>query len=323
MAYEIRPFTLYWSNVELYEKCPLAFLWSRGWATIDLGSGLGRKKKPPVKDSKHHAMMGLAIGKTVEDFYNQKMYLDPKNLRLRMEDIAEQELQRRLFTEYVDWFRAPKRDVMIKTVRDGAGNFLTTVKRNQLLGPSARAEVSYLGKLDDNTPIGGIADIEFRRVDTGVTLLDGKNSGTKGKYTSPDQLRWYALCYKLVYGVYPDRLGFVYFRYPANEATGESGVDWIDVVPADIEGLASRAVDIFAAMRAEKFEATPSTEACKYCVYESVCPARQEMKAKRVRNKNSDPELDAMFGLGDGMIEIGFGDLHTKPKARSSKKKPT
>lgn len=293
--------TLYWSSIEMYEACPQKFLWTRGWKTIDLGSGLGKGKTPPVKDSRHHACMGTAVGKAVELFYNNQMYREPSGLAERLAGIAERELKLELESSFVDWRLAPTKDEMIRLVRTSASDFLKTVKFDRLLGSYARSEVNLVGAVGD-TPIGGRADIIIQRDDTGISILDGKNSQTKGKYTDPDQLRWYALCHQLVHGRVPDRLGFVYFRYPANPEAGTSGVDWIPFTEADVQGLVVRAQEVHTAMLAEKFDPTPSPKACKFCVFETVCTARQEQKASRSRKTRG--------GDGDsfptGYVDLGF-----------------
>lgn len=281
-------FTLYYTGFEKYEVCPQSFLWSRGWGTIDVGGGPGRKKPEPVKDSKHHALMGHVIQKIVELLYNQELWKQPEGLLDRLLRMVEQEFTLETASTYIDWRIAPAKHQLLKVCKDGVQGFLQTMKQNRLLGTYARAEVELLGWVDPNTPIGGRADLIIRG-DAGVTILDGKNSQQKGKYTNPDQLRWYALCYYLVYGVFPDRLGFVYYRYPAGskspEGVEETGVDWVTVDKADIEGLAKRIIDVRRAMGEEKFEANPSPKACQYCVYQTVCEARIAQKAANSKNR--------------------------------------
>ncbi len=303
-----RPFTLAWSSLEKYEACGLQFLWSRGWGNIDVGGGPGRRQPPPVKQSREHSVMGSAVGKAVEDFYNLKLYATPDGLKERLGDIAEDEFFKLLDKEYVDWSKAPSRTEMLEVVRSSAENFLTTVKFDKLLGHNARAEVEYRTTIDERTPINGRSDIEFTRADTGYTILDGKNGKTKGKYTDPDQLRWYALCSWLQNKVVPDRLGFVYFRYPADPEKNQSGVDWIDCTMSDLEGLAQRAVQALESMRKEVFDANPVASNCRLCDYESVCEARQQSKVKRQKSKL---DLDSVLqGMTDpGVLDFTFDDV--------------
>ena len=294
-----KPFTLYWSNLALYEGCPQAFLWGRGWGTIDSGGGMGRKKPLPVRKLEHHAMLGVAIQYAIEKFYNDQLWqlLDPETLKRRLLELADEMFRLELAKRYVDWRAAGDREDLEKLVREGVMGYMRTMKHHRFLGPYAKAEVELLGYVDKWTPVGGRADVIIRRQDTGVTILDGKNSKRykdprTGTYTlthtDPDQLRWDALLFHLTYGQYPDRLGFVYYRYPYgapildadSNPTGETetGVDWVPYTKDDLKGLAHRAQTALRGMDKERFEATPSPNACKFCDYESVCPERKAQK---------------------------------------------
>lgn len=179
--------------------------------------------------------------------------------------------------------------------------YMKTLKAHRLLGPYARAEVDLVAYVDKWNPIGGRADVIIRREDTGVTIIDGKNSGRykDGKgglmtYTNPDQLRWYALCFYLAYRQMPSRLGFVFYRFPhgmlkvgadgKETSETEPGVEWVQFTKDDLKGLAQRAVDARTGMNKEKFEAQPEPKACRFCDYEVDCPERKGQKESRRRN---------------------------------------
>lgn len=307
----MKDFTLYWSSLELFEACPQKFLWSRGWGSIDLGRGPGRGKERPVKDSKHHAIMGIAIQRVVEKLYNDELWRTPVGLQEKLEAMVEKELLFEIARNFIDWRLAPAKAEMLDVCRKGVSGYLRTMKAQKLLGPYAKAEVELLGWVNKYTPVGGRADLIVGREDTGVTIIDGKNGQTKGKYTTPDQLRWYALCYYLVYGKLPDRVGFAYYRYPAGmpkeDGGVEDGVDWETVTRLDIEGLARRAVDVRKSMDKEKFTATPSPAACRFCEYETVCEARKAQKAANSRGKRKKPGLvDEALSDGAVFVELKF-----------------
>lgn len=330
-----KAFTLYWTNLERFENCPQQFLWYRGWGAIDVGGGPGRKKPVPFKDSRHHAVMGIVIGGVTERFYNDELWRDPQGLPNRLTEMTEKEFKYQVAKprNYIDWRFAPSRQDMLKICKEGVQGFLKTVKANRLLGEYARAEVDLVGWVNKYTPIGGRADYIIRRKDggdlEGITILDGKNSKSKGKYTDPDQLRWYALCFYLAYGRLPDRLGFVYFRYPhgapmldkkgepvldeAGDPRIEQGVDWVPFTRDDIQGLAQRAVSARKSMDREKFAPTPTPKGCRFCNYETVCKARQDQKKARARKpKNTDDLLQG----SEGFVEFGFdlGGPSSPPK---------
>lgn len=326
-----KAFTLYWSSLDRYENCPQQFLWGKGWGTIDCGGGPGRKKPKPYERDRSAALMGIAIQFAIERMYKDQLWRHP-GLSERLRELALLELKRLIHKEYVD-FRKISREEMEEVTVAGVDGYLATFKEHKLIGPYADAEVDLVGFVNKWTPIGGRVDLIFKREDTGVTLLDGKNSrrykdrkDKEGKrwmtFTDPDQLRWYALCFYLAYRKLPDRLGFTYYRYPfgaprlwmdgtpvldeEGQPVIETGVEWVDFTKDDIKGLAQRAVDARKGMDREKFPAKPSPDQCRYCDWESVCPERQAQKEanRRTRKPGSGGTLDVSEGQP---FTIGFG----------------
>lgn len=305
-------FTMFWSNLEAYEDCPRKFLWGRGWHDIDLGRGLGRSKERPVKSSEHHAVMGNVIQGVIEDMYNSELWRDAANLKERLKTHLDKRFTLAINAAHIDWGRqdCPPQSEMYQICWDGICGYLKTMKHNRLLGPYARAEVELPAWVNKYTPVNGRADVIIRREDTGVTILDGKNSKTKGKYTDPDQLRWYALCFWLGYNQLPDRLGFVYYRYPhgkpiLNEEgveTGETelGVDWVPFTMDDLKGIAQRAADARKGMDFHKFDPKPTPDVCKFCDFETVCDARKAAKRQQKQRKTTLEQVNN----ADGLIEF-------------------
>ena len=198
---------------------------------------------------------------------------------------------------------------MLDVVRDGITGYIATMKAHRFLGTYAKAEVNLVGWIDKWNPIGGRADTIVKRDDTGVTIIDGKNTKHKMKYTDPDQLRWYALLFKLAYREIPDRLAYVWYRFPHGMKTQgpdgaeviESGVEWVEFDEEDLQGLAQRALDAKKGMWKQEFQPTPSPSTCRFCDYESVCEARQTQRAANSRKRKKPmPEI---------LSEDGFDDL--------------
>jgi hypothetical protein len=291
--------------------------------------------------------MGIVLAAVIEDFYNCELWKESKGLRGRLEDLTAKKLTLEIANNYIDWRLSPPKDEMLHICTEGAINFVRkTLKKHRLLGPYARSEVDLIGFIDKWNPIGGRADIVFRRDDTGVTILDGKNSkehwdktaNVPMYYTDPDQLRWYALCFYYAYRQMPDRLGFVYFRYPTGytwekeaeryareaqeagtKATREwkekaaafykdrepaTGIVWVEFSREDLKGLAKRGIDVRRAMEREQFGAAPSPANCRFCDYETVCPERQAQKKKKSRRgKKTDPISDD----ANGFVQLTLG----------------
>jgi hypothetical protein len=300
--------TLYWSHLQAYEECPQKCLWQYGWGDLDLGRGPGKGKPKPLDKSMHHAVMGIVIQAVLEDFYNKELWKQQSGLTKLLVDTTKEKLTSTLPRFYIDWDDAPSFQEMETVCIDGVLGYLQTMKAHKLLGVYARSEVELYGFAANWLPLGGRADFVIRRDDVGITLLDGKNSGTKMKWVDQDQLRWYALCFSLAYRRMPDRLGFVWFRYPYEEGSGEQGVDWVDFMKRDLVALVDRAKKVRRGQETEKFKATPSYKVCRFCDYESVCPQRQEAKAenaaKRQRKIRSLPVIDQAEG---SVVKFGFG----------------
>lgn len=305
----MRKFTLYWSSLEKFEKCPRMFLWSRGWEGIDCGGGMGRPKPEPYKKSRHDAVMGIVIQAIIERMYNDELYRDPQGLSDRLVKMVRPEWERQAAKKrnWVDYRIAGTKDSLVQVCEEGVLGYLRTMQAQKFIGPWTRAEFELLGWIDKWNPVGGRPDVIFRRADTGITILDGKNSKHKGRYTDPDQLRFYAMCFYLAYRQMVGRLGFVYYRYPYGapvldkdgNPTGEveTGIDWVDFTKDDLRGLAKRCVDARRAMNRKKFDPTPVPKHCRWCDYEEVCDARQDQISS---NRRANPKaIDAVKGAGE------------------------
>jgi hypothetical protein len=260
-------------------------------------------------------VVGVVIAAAIERLYNDELWRDPKSVVSAMEEVIRRELTLELAGSYIDWNVSPSREELLRLCVEGAVGYLSTMKKNRLLGPYARSEVDLTTWVDKYTPIGGRPDVIIRRDDTGILILDGKNSKTPGKYTNPDQLRWYALCFYLAYQTLPTRLAFVYFRYPEGKPPPnhpEDGPPWTGLVevPFDLDSLKAlgvRAKEVHHALFQEKFAPKPSSKACRFCRYKTVCEAHAEYVQLNLRKPSAknltEEEID--FGA-NGIVEFGI-----------------
>jgi hypothetical protein len=301
--------TVYWSHLKMYEECPQKFLWTKGWEDIDLGRGPGKGKKRPEERSRHHAVMGIVIQYAIEMMYNDELWRDPQNLSNNLVELIEKEWKRQLADprNVIDYNMAGPEEDMLEVCRQGAIGYLKTMKAHRFLGVYAKAEVDLVGWIDKWNPIGGRADTIVRRDDTGITIIDGKNTLHKMKYTDPDQLRWYALLFKLSYRQLPDRLAYVWYRFPYDEETEETGVEWIDFTEEDLKGIAQRALDAKQGMRKRKFDPTPTPKNCRFCDFEPVCEARQAQRKANAANRKprASSKVDELKDSG-GFIDLSL-----------------
>lgn len=134
------------------------------------------------------------------------------------------------------------------------------------------------------------------------------------KYTDPDQLRWYALLFKLSYKKMPDRLAFVWYRFPhgmmTHEEDGtetlETGVEWVEFDEGDLQGLAKRVLDVKKKMFKGNFDPNPVPSHCNFCDYESICEARQSQRAANAakRNRNAPEPIEMEVTGKEGGITL-------------------
>ncbi len=301
-----RPFAQSWTTLDMYENCPRKFLWSKGWGKIDLGNGPGKRKIASKPRSWHNALMGVVIGDAIEDLYNLELWREPSTLRDRLVAKLESKFRRKLENPQnpIKWRESPDQGEMLDICRSGVIGYLSTMREQKFLGSWAKSEYKMQGYINDKNPVQGKCDIIFRRKDTGLTILDGKNGVKKIDldkvhpldYTKPDQLIFYAMLHYLKTGEFADRLGFVYYRHPYNESTGETGVVWVPYEQDDVKALAHRAVVARSKMQAEQFDPNPRPKVCQYCDYESDCPERQKQRKENSakRKKKTKVTLDVI-----------------------------
>ena len=291
----MKEYRLYWSSLELYEECPQKFLWRRGWQTIDLGAGLGRPK--PLDDaqrgSEHHLLMGSVLADVIEMLYTKEWWREPSLIKSKLDDFTVEEFERQLTKRYIDWDRSPSKKELLEACLTGVRNYLIIMKRNRLLGDIYSKAERWLRAEVEGVPIGGRPDLTLKSSISGVSIIDGKNSKSPGRYTKKDQLRWYALLHYIIYGELASNLAFAYFRYPPSgppeshlkkkKKTEWTGMVHVDVTMDHLEDLAQRAKKVHQGMLGESFEAVPSSKACRFCDYKDFCVSYKEDKLSKFK----------------------------------------
>lgn len=261
--------------------------------------------------------MGIVLARAIEHLYNDELWREPAALSQNLTDLVTREFTFALNENYIDWNEAPPKSEMLDVCVKGALGYLKTMKANKLLGPYAKSEVDLTAWVDQYTPVGGRPDVIIRREDSGVTIIDGKNAMTPGKYTNPDQLRWYALCFYLAYNVLPSRLAFAYFRYPEGTPPKDhpEGTPWTGLVEVsfdreDLKTLGVRAKETHRAMQKELFDPVPSSKNCRFCDYKTVCDAAHQPTPRKPKALPvvTEGTVEHAISISDGMVEIGFGN---------------
>ena len=203
-----------------------------------------------------------------------------------MQEIARKEFRYAENKHHVVWSYMTREEAIDICV-SGARNFLELMKEHRFLGPYAKSELKMTPPMNKYFNVCGIADLVYTDKEGKTHILDGKNASTPMKYEDEDQLRWYALCFRLQYGKVPDRLGFFYFRYPksnppekhfANQDEEWDGFVEVKITEEDIRSLGREAIETNRAIHRGVFEPNPIPKHCTWCKFENICEERQAQK---------------------------------------------
>lgn len=294
-----REFWLSYSSFKLYNECPKHYRLRK----ID-------KVDPPVPDSKHNAIVGSVVGRVYEDFYNLEIWRKGAKTSEALLELVPKYFYEYLDAEYVDWdsVKNPytRQDILDKC-EEMVPKVLTGIKEHGLLGPYARSEVKLRAHLTKNFFMFGRADFLIRKSDGTILLLDGKASKHREKYVDPDQLYFYALAFKIVHGRLPDRVGFFYLDFADQ---GDVAMDWLEITPEELAAFKTKVLDTFTAIQRKHFQATPSSTACRYCEYATMCEERQAILAKKRAKRRwakIEKGIEVVPEIKGASASVGFG----------------
>lgn len=267
------------------------------------------KTPPPKPDNGINALFGIIIGGIFEVFYRDRIwqhknYVDRLFSLIEPQFVAATTQQRR--PVMYDW-SDPKANYqskadLFKDVAEAIPVGLTLIKENRLLGLKAEPEMKLDAKFGTKNEhlIGGRADFVIERVspENDLIILDGKGSKHREKYVDGGapkrkgapiegtQLKWYALLYRKHFGRLPDKLGYVFWRFPH-----PTGMEWIEFTKSSVDALEHQVVSTldrlaknvrrlelvsgqkktYDELRQELFPAQPSG-GCRFCSYSASCP---------------------------------------------------
>lgn len=295
---------LYWSSLNLFESCPCRFSWKYGVDGVDFGGGVGKQKPINIKRSEHDAIMGEAIQKSVEIFYNTGLWKEilntddqvnrMKRLKNSVTDLARSEFKKLIYSEnsFVRWNEAPPIPVMEEVCVNGVVGYIKTIIKNHLVGTKNEAEkvIKVDNVNNSGVDIGAKIDVLITNsnpnsINSGVSIIDGKNTKYYG-YPDPGQLMMYALCVFLETGRIPDRVGFVYYRFPFGtempDGVISTGVQWVKFDNSEIYSMIKRVEEYKSRFlefdKLKNFPASPSPKKCMFCEWEDVCESRKTQK---------------------------------------------
>lgn len=155
--------------------------------------------------------------------------------------------------------------VLIEEIDRGVDQIFHIIKQDKLLVSPAnlnRSEVEgvYEGK---NYTLKGRIDLVIGDREKNPVIVDGKDTMIeKGiNYNDPDQLYAYALMNHHQFGVYPEKLGFMMFRF--------NTVRWIDPV-SGLVAFDEKATQVASEIQAGNYKANVG-DACRWCSYKPKC----------------------------------------------------
>lgn len=260
-----------YSRYSLYKKCPLSYKWKY----VD-------KKTPKTPPNMYYALPGIVIQKLFEHFYNDEWYLKREGCRPYMYDRAPEIYESTLKWCNVDWnsrIAKKSKHKVYDEFLEMIGKNLDLVKEKKLLGKVAKSEHKIITNLEDNKYVVLTSKLDFFiRNQDGLQVIDGKaTTNKKGYINNPEQLYFYAMMCKNQYGVYPDKIGYWFWR--------DADLVYIDYTKDDIENLKEGINKALWDIYKKKFDPTPSYETCLFCDYQSECTAKTKHAAEKQAEK--------------------------------------
>lgn len=293
---------LSYSGFQKYSECPLQYYHQ-----------YIAKTPVPTPDNRVGSLFGSTVGRLFETFYEDRLWRAPNPEKLLLERSA-QELRKVMDHEKkrggVFLWKGGKSETQEKEskdykspnevlvdVREAVTRGLVTIKRHWLLGKDARAEVKLDNQIRGHTLAGRLDFVMNRAAPLGdLVILDGKGSKYRDRYTSSDQLYWYAMLYRSHHQRLPDRMGFVFWK-----SEPEQAVDWFPGDANRVDGLEASAFATIAQIEKAKkslpliaFNAKPTTSKCNLCPYLFTCKEGQTITSKE--------KVD----LSDGVEDFGL-----------------
>lgn len=318
---------LSYSGYKTYETCPLQY-WHK----------YVNKTRTVTPENGINTLYGSTIGQVFEAFYRDKLWKSPDVVKA-LKDVAKPTLDSAMKDvlrqgRILDWgdekanYKTSKSILadVLKSIPDG----VRAIQKHRFMGPFMEAEMKLDFKFGRHM-MGGRADFVVRRAspDKDLVIIDGKGSKHGAKYIDGKpkkkgesldgiQLKWYSVLYREHYGVLPDALAYLYWRYQDGDSLAanppkegeivlDSGISWVEFDEKDISDLkvevlstldrietTSRKVENASGIRLKeelREELFPAKAAfhCNLCAFAEVCEAGKKVVARTKRAKTSIP----------------------------------
>jgi len=256
-----------------YKKCPRRYKMSED------------RVKPTRDRNDYFTLFGNLIQKFFEVYANEwkreGLYFTEPLIRSKLQPMWEKVLRYAVVDWNAPFVRQTANEIFEEAILDIMGN-LDNLDVYDRTKSEVKIEVTFksgdvlVGKIDFITD-----DESGNRED--AEILDGKSTNVIGKNIHVEQLYTYAILYKFKYGVYPKKIGILYYRMKE-----------VEYYPMDVEAIESFKKKLIIAMyeigKLKEFKPTPSAKSCKYCDYMGDCKEGIESANSRKRpRKNHIP----------------------------------
>lgn len=234
--------------------------------------------KTESKRDSSTALFGLIIGKVFEWFYERQIWSHENPVSATLALIRPATIQ--VFKdEKIDNIDQKYLANVKQDVANAIPHGVEAIRVHRLISSNSRAELDmkltyHSSKHDLSARLGGRADFVHYHSPTDVWILDGKGSRHRDKYVEAEQLIWYATQHYLKFRVAPNRLGFLYWRFP------EDPIQWIDYNSQSIRDSLDLTFDVIKKIKLKVFNTKTSSD-CGLCAYISKCKEGTEYVAER------------------------------------------
>lgn len=270
-------------------------------------------------DDRLGSIFGSAVGTVFEDFYAHKIWAQKEPvsaLLARVNDTVKKVIEGQTLPSrgrpggVLLWKgEGPNQNPigmyenlaeLTADVKDAVQRGVRIIRRHRLLGPRADAEVKLDYTTEDGHIMGGRADFIIQRIkpDSDLLIIDGKGTKHKNR-VDPKQLHWYATLNWKHTGKLPDKLAFLFWKFPPDEA-----MDWITINEDEAETLYEEVNDAFREILSKEeiapkgsapkhaigvFTPKPSEKNCRFCPYTKHCPKGAEIQ-ERIKQRSEETQ---------------------------------
>lgn len=255
---------LSYSGLSCYKACPKRYF-------------LHYVEKRPVSRNPRDVMFGSIIGKLFEWFYAGSIWSRPDPaaaLLAKSEDAMEE-----VFAK--EGFSPGSNPAYVIGVRNDLKTYVpagvNVIRSHRLLASGSHAEADLTQEYSRGgitLKLGGKADFIHPFSPSDVTLIDGKGGKHRGTYVDSYQIIWYASLHYLKFQVAPSRIGFLYWRFPADP------LQWVDYGEADVRKCVDDAFEVAGKIRLRQFPPNTGSH-CKRCDHRRHCPEGDDYVSDR------------------------------------------